>query len=539
MMNILQVQDTLKGMPMEQLIREMQMPSGQAPQFLILGEITRRKKMEQEAQQPAPTTTVAQDAVTAAGVPQGGIADIARSMAPKTDVTQNTGIAQSMPQMPSEPQRMAYGGYVQKMQDGGPLVRGGMQMAPEYPLEGTEAEQAAWIAQYGATHNYTGEPKASRAMEAIQGQLDQPEEGRTWAQRNIGDPLRSVFKPIGDAGKAAGAAFMEDAPRFQLGGIPVDVPEVPAQLSREPEAYMPPEPTLEAPSVDQIMEQFGVNAEDAQSIIDRTYGPRLGREGSSFAVTEAAPAGVEPAEPLFTPGQFAPFFGSEEEYQRALDEKAARDAAMAEEAAAPTPAALPMDTGTPLSIPDAGIAGLMPPAAKKQLAGESTVDAGGAGMSALDQEIMDMLQRREKAAEQDKWLALAQAGMALMSSKQPTFGGALGEAGLAGIETLRSGRDKYEEDRLALLTAQEKLRAARAAAAVKTAPKANTAAIDFYSKYADSLDSRADDLEKLISDPAYMGNATAEDVARLRMQALSQRGIAQSYLNQTPVNLSD
>jgi hypothetical protein len=152
---------------------------------------------------------------------------------------------------------------------------------------------------------------------------------------------------------------------------------------------------------------------------------------------------------------------------------------------------------------------------------------------------MDMLQRREKAAEQDKWLALAQAGMSLMSSRQPTFGGALGEAGLAGIETMRSARDKYEEDRLALLTAQEKLRAARAAAAVKTAPKANTAAIDFYSKYADSLDSRADDLEKLISDPAYMGNATAEDVARLRMQALSQRGIAQSYLNQTPVNLSD
>lgn len=531
MMNILQVQDTLKGMPMEQLVREMQMPSGQAPQFLVLSEITRRKKMEQEAQQPVPTTTVAQDAVTAAGVPQGGIADIARSMAPKTDVAQNTGIAQSMPQMPSEPQRMAYGGYVQKMQDGGPLVRGGMQMAPEYPLEGTEAEQAAWIAQYGATHNYTGEPKASQAMEAIQGQLDQPEEGRTWAQRNIGDPLRSVFKPIGDAGKAAGAAFMEDAPRFQLGGIPVDVPEVPAQLSREPEAYMPPEPTLEAPSVDQVMEQFGVNAEDAQSIIDRTYGPRLGREGSSFAVTEAAPAGVAPAEPLFMPGQFAPFFGSEEEYQRALDEKAARDAAMAEEAAAPTPAALPMDTGTPLSIPDAGIAGLMPPAPR---AAPAPAPSGG-GVSALDQEIMDMLQRREKAAEQDKWLALAQAGMALMSSKQPTFGGALGEAGLAGIETLRSGRDKYEEDRLALLTAQEKLRAARAAAAVKTAPKTNKEAIDFYSKYADSLDRRADELAKLV----MLGQATAEDVERLRMQALSQRGIAQSYLNQTPVNLSD
>jgi hypothetical protein len=443
MMNILQIQDTLKGMPMEQLIREMQMPSGQAPQFLVLSEITRRKKMEQEAQQPAPTTTVAQDAVNAAGVPQGGIADIARSMAPKTDVAQNTGIARSMPQMPSEPSRMADGGYVQKMQVGGPVVRGGMQIAPEYPLEGAEAERAEWTAQYGQTHNWDGRPK----------------EVRTWGQRNIGDPLRSVFKPIGDAGKAAGAAFMEDAPRFKLGGIPInapDVPEVPAQLFREPEPYMPPTPTLEAPSVEEVMEQFGVNAEDAQSIIDRTYGPRLGREGSSFVVTEAPPAGTVPAEPLFLPGQFAPFLGSEEEYQRALAEKAARRAAMVEETATPTPAELPMDTGADLPVPDGGIADLMPPAAKKQLVG-----AGGAGMSALDQEIMDMLQRREKAAEQNKWLALAQAGMALMSSKQPTFGGALGEAGLAGISQLQSGRSQYDKDRLELLTLQENSRLAR------------------------------------------------------------------------------
>ena len=36
--------------------------------------------------------TVAQEAVSAAGVPQQGIAQVAQAMAPKTDMTQNTGV---------------------------------------------------------------------------------------------------------------------------------------------------------------------------------------------------------------------------------------------------------------------------------------------------------------------------------------------------------------------------------------------------------------------------------------------------------------
>jgi hypothetical protein len=50
----------------------------------------------------------------------------------------------------------------------------------------------------------------------------------------------------------------------------------------------------------------------------------------------------------------------------------------------------------------------------------------------------------DDAFEQDKWLALAQAGLALMSSQQPTFGGALGEAGLTGISALRTARGERD-----------------------------------------------------------------------------------------------
>jgi hypothetical protein len=51
----------------------------------------------------------------------------------------------------------------------------------------------------------------------------------------------------------------------------------------------------------------------------------------------------------------------------------------------------------------------------------------------------------DDAFEQDKWLALAQAGLALMSSQQPTIGGAIGEAGLAGITALRQARGERDE----------------------------------------------------------------------------------------------
>jgi hypothetical protein len=138
MMNMIELQDKLKNFSQDQLVSMMQQPTGEAPQFMVLSEITRRQKMQKEAEsQQAPTSSVAQEAVAAAGVPQGGIADMARSLAPQTNVAQNTGVnpaapPQGMP-MPSAPQgpapmaaapqgiaRMASGGVI-KMQAAGKI----------------------------------------------------------------------------------------------------------------------------------------------------------------------------------------------------------------------------------------------------------------------------------------------------------------------------------------------------------------------------------------------------------------------------------
>jgi hypothetical protein len=80
------------------------------------------------------------------------------------------------------------------------------------------------------------------------------------------------------------------------------------------------------------------------------------------------------------------------------------------------------------------------------------------------------MQRAERRAQQDKWLALAQVGLGLMSSTQPTLGGALGEAGLAGLQSYQGARDEYETERLGLskeLAGIASARASQQAAAAK------------------------------------------------------------------------
>jgi hypothetical protein len=116
MLNMIDTQDKLKNFSEAQLIGEMQMPSGSAPQFMVLGEIERRKRMRQDAQRQEGLMqpTVAQEAISGAGVPQQGLAGLAQSLAPKTDMTQNTGVpnaqAANLPAQPNQPQRMADGG---------------------------------------------------------------------------------------------------------------------------------------------------------------------------------------------------------------------------------------------------------------------------------------------------------------------------------------------------------------------------------------------------------------------------------------------
>ena len=77
-MNILKLQDELKGVPDNALIGYVQSPTGQVPTYLALGELQRRKTMREKFQQEkAPQTTVAEDLVSPPPPMQQGIASVA------------------------------------------------------------------------------------------------------------------------------------------------------------------------------------------------------------------------------------------------------------------------------------------------------------------------------------------------------------------------------------------------------------------------------------------------------------------------------
>ena len=119
MMNILEQEDIIKGLPDQALMQEAQMPSGQVPQFLVVSEIQRRSDMRkrykaEQEQMPQATVKeqVVQEGIMGAMPPQ-------MAMAPQ--------MPQRMPQMPPQgiqqampPQRMSGGGIV-RMANGGVL----------------------------------------------------------------------------------------------------------------------------------------------------------------------------------------------------------------------------------------------------------------------------------------------------------------------------------------------------------------------------------------------------------------------------------
>ena len=133
-MNLVQLSEQLKDVPDNFLMTEVQNPTGAYPAYLIVSEMTRRKRMRENAPKQEPQTTVAEDLMS------GGI----RAMQPQMpqQMPQQPGAAQAMasqmpmpqmPQPPQEPQMMAGGGLV-AFEQGGPIrAQTGLFVDPTQP----------------------------------------------------------------------------------------------------------------------------------------------------------------------------------------------------------------------------------------------------------------------------------------------------------------------------------------------------------------------------------------------------------------------
>lgn len=594
-MNILDVQDSLKDLPDNALMREMQMPSGTAPQFLVLSELKRRKRMREDfkRQEAQGMKTVAEEAVTAAGMPQQGIMQMSRAMAPNTNVAQNTGMDTAMPVQPTQAPQP-----VQRMQEGGltgSTISSIANLKVNYPdiyeTVKDDPEQLQLTAEYFLN---VAEDPAQTGLESLETPREYDLMKRVFADPTRGEVIDQQKRDARDFGEdyalaqraeslAASRGRSADDPIFAEGSPaefvpgttgPTPVVSVPAMTAAP---AMPDAPEVGAANITLPGPDFGPKtasgfgssmpapavgtAPDVSELTDeqarRLYlaGREFPEAGESSVVdmlnrarefqesdTTVAPEdiydlgprgrlkyeseGLSPIEQYreFTEvsNRLAAEAAADEAAKEAqtfaeqdarLDAQRAADAALDRRMGEDQPAApagflegITSDIASGLGSINrreaalaaaraadetaVGRMGEIVPFEETELGRQQAADAvaervttadqaagvastsrggggGGAGFGSLDSRIASMLAAREKQAESDKWMALAQTGLALMSSDQPTLGGAIGEAGLAGVGALqksRQGAQDFETDMLKLQSELDLNRARIAAA---------------------------------------------------------------------------
>jgi hypothetical protein len=531
-MNIIDLQERLKDLPENALMQEMQAPTGTAPQFLVLSELKRRKRMrdEYQRQEAQGMQTVAEEAITAAGMPQEGIMGLAQGMAPRSAIAQDTGVNDMMQQdsvrapQPEQPMMMA-GGGVLKMQTGGFADRlrrvqeeGYLAFLNIMNLQDSP-ESREMYAQYGQTPAAAGGtmPDETRARLDLISRMTDPDS-------SFMNQLDQFSARLSDFGTQTQP--MDEAPQG-IASISADVssflPSMPGADSRLNMMTAPPVLGA-APTADGIDFDASADPSVTQSrlspnrnmMTDNALDPRLDmvpgsalfkqqqQEVDDFnrrvaeqtayeTARDTAPLSDEPytfdafgnivtdpdeaariqyaqEQGLPYPGEMPPPY---EIPPGGLDRvvKGLREIQVIGETSGPGEGLDPITGGSLLpdaaaATPDATPDAAANAAAKTPGGGGGGGGGGGAGgFGPIESRIARMLEEREKSAEADKWLALAQTGLALMASDQPTLGGAIGEAGLSGIGAMQQARSQYDKDIMGLLDMQAGVQRARAAGA--------------------------------------------------------------------------
>jgi len=430
-MNIIQLQDNLKNLSDQQLAQAMQMPAQDTPPFLVVSELNRRKKMRDnfQAQQASQNqTTVAQDVVAAAGVPQQAASEMAQSLAPQTDMTNNTGIM-SIPQGAAPAQGMASGGVI-KLQTG------------------TDEERRAEIKR---------------------------------RQLRFGN---AVDDTIGAAKNAADFYFL---------GLPLA-------------------------GIESVASGLGDAAAYGTSLVP-------GMEDVSMGISDLAKQSADNAQVFYDEGMFPDYY----RYEPTMPSDPRVDGTLVTDPKAQTAVTTAKDAIAAKTAVEEQAA-----ADKKGGSGGSG-GAGGGKPSTYEQMLIDAKDNADKKFKQDKWMALAQMGLAMMSSQSPTLLGAIGEAGAASLPLYQQARDTADATKLDAakgLYAIEQARAAAAAAAARANAPGKPKPIDVGALTA--LDSQIKSLTEQLS---IMPDGDAKLQAAELLDQLQQesQGIRRAYLQQRGV----
>ena len=495
MMNVLQVQDDLKNFSQDQLIKEMQQPSGNAPQFLVLSELNRRKRVKGdfEARQASTQQTVAQDAVASAGVPQEGMMGMSEAMAPAS--AESEGIGSMMPKS------MRNGGEVDRYADGG-LIEGIAESV------GQNSEMLQQVSQNMGKMNTSPFPQPSvqlppqqPSVSPINSTFRPPLGGQVTDMRRPlngfgGSPFNRGGQPLGFGGKGGQRAGRDTY------GRPSEFDSTFKGLGSFADIFN----KVPAAEESKAMAEGGV-IRAADGLPEYKGFGKLGSDtrGDSFR---------RPNDPTITDDfeqtgnvDVGGLFGFGQPTERSLQEIIKTGPKTMDELEILEQSELQTEKQTPLvTAPE--IAPEKKP--EQKLIPTSTDEEKPL---TIEQELLKRQADLEKNKNSDKWMALAQAGLAIMGSNNPNLAGAIGEGGTAGLTAFSDSNKRYQEGLTDILNARAKMQTARLTAAGK-GRLTRSSAIQAINTYNTAISSKEKQISDLIEGAGVYGADMPEGIAK-------------------------
>lgn len=406
MANQFTLAEILQNLTDEQLQGQMKAPSGEVPQFLVLSELQRRKAMRAEAADPPPppTTTVADDLMAS------GIASTPEMSMGGEDVP-DTGIAS-----------FAGGGEVVRFSTGD-AVRGPSWLASAYPGGGGPS------------------PEVIARMKA--------------RLRNGLDSVKSAIGGV--SGYAADRARdVKDAAKnlYELGSTPVDQLEFKKPVNDL--GKMTTVPGAFTGANRYLADRLGELNNGAKAVVNKLSPPVMGMDGIGLPTEWQAPPPDMVENPLNPP-----------------EESDVTAPARSGGGVRSLPVSSQMQPPPAAAMPQVGEAPKMPP--MDELPAPPEFTKFDDHLARIQQEFpdvyADMIAKNEARmasagdAKKDAVnMALMQAGLGMMASKNRSVLGALGEGGIGALSTFASSMRDAKREQADLQKHAESLRIAQQAA---------------------------------------------------------------------------
>lgn len=465
-MNLMKMQDQLQDYSKQQLVQEMKQPSGNIPQYLLLSELQRRKRMESSyaAQaNPQDEKTVAEETVAAAGVPQQGIGAIASTMAPQSNPMSNN--------MQPPVQKMAAGGLLSPQEE---LLGVLPERAYEYfdMVEEPDRTPDEDGFVYPMEDEFVIPNRDINAEDALRERLMEKDFERMGIGKEIAMKDGGVLR-MNEGGlpryMGTGRPRMYFNPRYE------GLPRIPG-TNRPVNPMTVIQPVAPEGNVQDPLSGGPVVAFDPESVLppesrlDTTDDARASRKTPGAGIGRPLAPAVTPRAGVFemdTAPESAPMpqtLDLAPWVQRSLEEGTNNtgyfDGAGRFIPEQPTlnphfdepsmPGAV-SSSGRPeapdaMAVPGADTLPVVPPTAQPTppvVQPQTTGPGGGGGGSAITADMVAPQTEEESDFAKDKWFALAQAGFAMMATRG-TFGEKVGAGGLAGLGALNQYRERQD-----------------------------------------------------------------------------------------------